>query len=80
MVLFKFVLIIYHTVIEKSKKWMQVIFKEINEKTRIEGIKMDIIVRLIFGYFIIVPASIILGIIVRKEIAEKKLRNCWKWS
>ena len=39
---------------------------------------MDIIVRLIFGYFIIVPASIILGIIVRKEIAEKKLRDCRK--
>lgn len=37
MVLFKFVLIIYHTVIEKSKKWMQVIFKEINEKQELKG-------------------------------------------
>ena len=37
MVLFKFVLTIYHTVIEKSKKWMQVIFKEINEKQELKG-------------------------------------------
>ena len=37
MVLFKFVLIRYHTVIEKSKKWMQVIFKEINENEELKG-------------------------------------------
>ena len=37
---------------------------------------MDIILIIIFGYFIAIPTSIILGIIVRKEIAEKKLRNC----
>ena len=39
---------------------------------------MDIILVLIFGYFIVIPTSIILGIIVRKEIAEKKLRDCRK--
>jgi hypothetical protein len=39
---------------------------------------MNIILILIFGYFIVVPTSIILGIIVRKEIAEKKLRDCRK--
>ena len=37
---------------------------------------MDIILIIIFGYFIAIPTSIILGIIVRKKIAEKKLRNC----